>query len=285
MAIDVGGTQYKAGLVTEAGIDHMTTGPTGPGCDPGELADQLGSVVRTIREAADRPVDRVGLAAPGRIDAQRGLVVDSHNLQWRDVPLVRLVQQSSGLPTALEHDVYLGGFAELRRGAGLGFDDVLYVGIGTGIACALVSTGLSWRGERGFAGELGLGLTRDSRRVEDAVSARALCASYRAATGAELAAHSIVDRIDVDPAARTCWLALVEEFGHALWNCIALVDPGCVVIGGGLSLAGPRFLEPLEESLAKAEVQVRPLPPIRLAGAGLHAACLGAGLHTLELAV
>ncbi len=119
-------------------------------CDEHVAALQAGKA----RGLGQTPV-AAGVAIPGVVDEARGVAVFAANLGFRDVPLRDLVAERLGLPAALGHDMRAAGLAEARLGAGHGAEDVIFVGIGTGIAAAHVRGGHTNSGAHGAAGELG----------------------------------------------------------------------------------------------------------------------------------
>ena len=124
IAVDVGGTAIKAGLVDPTGTLHA---PRSVPTDRAAGADGVvGQVVACIQEletgarrAGHTPV-AVGVAVLGLTDDEAGIAVLSANMGWRDVPLRALLQEKTALPVAFGHDVRAGGLAEAVLGAGRG---------------------------------------------------------------------------------------------------------------------------------------------------------------------
>jgi glucokinase len=176
--------------------------------------------------------------------------------------------------------------------------DLLFVGIGTGIAAGLVTGGRLWQGAGGMAGELGhicvvpqgepcacgqLGC------LEVYASAAGIARRYASATGsaeltrgAGLDAAAIVDRVATDPVAATTWGQAVDALSHALATAVQLLDPAIVVLGGGLAMAGPALFDPVRAGL-RARLSWRPVPEIRPAALGTDASRAGAALLAWRL--
>jgi predicted NBD/HSP70 family sugar kinase len=105
-------------------------------------------------------------------------------------------------------------------------------------------------------------------------------AATRAAAGdpvAETTADAVVARLDSDPAARAVWVKAIEALALALATTTLLVDPGVIVLGGGLARAGDALVKPLSGRLA-ARLAWREPPPLELSALGTDAGWRGASL-------
>jgi len=296
VAIDVGGTGMKCALVDASGsIVHAERHATGA---------QRGSdaVVATILEVAASLADTglargyrvraAGVAVPGVIDEDNGVAVWAANVNFREVPLRALLRDRLGLPATLGHDVRAGGLAEARLGAGRGYEHVLVVPIGTGIAAAHVVHGKAFAGAHGAAGEIGHIIVRPGGRpcgcgaagcLEAEASAAAIGRTYSARIGRPATALDLVARLPTgDPDATEVWAEAIDALADGLRTGLTLYDPQAIVIGGGLAEAGDALLGPLDAALAaKLTFQYRPV--MVRAALGDEAGCLGAGLLALSL--
>ncbi|MDI5939973.1 ROK family protein, partial [Micromonospora sp. DH15] len=233
---------------------------------------------------------------PGVVDETAGVAVWSANVGFRDVPLRDLAAARLGLPTALGHDVRVGGLAEARLGAGRGTGHVLFVAIGTGIAAAHVVDGVAATGAHGAAGEIGHILVRPGGPrcscgrdgcLEAVASASAIARRYAEATGGGLAgtpasAADVADRAAAgEPAAAGVWAEAVEALADGLATGQSLYDVESIVVGGGLAQAGPRLFDPLRAALHERMTFHR-RPRLVAAALGDEAGCLGAALLALD---
>ncbi len=134
------------------------TAPTPESEEPGAALDVVVREIDAVLEAAGVERERVlgvGLATPGPIDRERGLVLDPpHLTTWHDVPLRDEVARRTGLPTLLDKDV-LAVAAAVVWFPGVRPTDAAVVYAGTGVAIAIVSGGEIVRGVSGNAGEAG----------------------------------------------------------------------------------------------------------------------------------
>jgi len=260
--------------------------PTPP---PSRLAGEITGLASRLCGPATAAV---GVVTPGVI--YDGVLRYAANLGVHELPLRDLVSETVALPTVLGRDLAAAALAEsaaIER-------DLLFVGIGTGIAAGLVTEGQLWRGASGMAGELGhicvvpggepcacgqLGC------LEVYASAAGIARRYASATGhaagtdrAGNDAAVIAGRLAVDPVAAAVWTDAVEALSQALATAVQLLDPGLVVLGGGLAMAGGALFDPVRAGL-EARVRWRPVPEIRPAVLGTDASRAGAALLAWRL--
>ncbi|HEY3139527.1 MAG TPA: ROK family protein, partial [Acidimicrobiales bacterium] len=243
IGIDVGGTTVKGGVVSAGGSSTSPRRrPSGPERSVDVVLDLVDDL-QTDAAEAQVEVDAIGLASLGIIDEDAGIVRAASNVGWRNVPLRALVEERSGCRVALGHDVRAAGQAEAALGAGRGFRNVLFVAIGTGLAVAQVVDGQALRGETWRAGEIGqLRTTPGHGRLEDIASGRAM------------------DGAVVEEA--------VESLAQVLAVVVTMVDPGVIVVGGGVAQAGAALLDPLQRRLTEALIWRKP-PPLVPAHLGI----------------
>ncbi|SBT52296.1 ROK family protein [Micromonospora narathiwatensis] len=295
VALDVGGTGMKCALVRPDGTmvhaeRHATEAARGPEAVVGTILDVAEGLAGKAHADGLTAV-ACGIAVPGVVDEARGVAVWSANVGFRDVPLRELARGRLGLPTALGHDVRVGGLAEARVGAGRDAGHVLFVAIGTGIAAAHVVDGSAAAGAHGAAGEIGHILVRpDGPRcgcgrpgcLEAMASAAAIGRRYAELAGVPATAAEVADRAAAgEPLAGRVWREAVEALADGLATGQALFDVATIVIGGGLAQAGPRLLDPLRAALGERLTFHRE-PRLVAAALGDEAGCLGAALLALD---
>ncbi|WP_338671969.1 ROK family protein [Streptomyces sp. SCSIO 30461] len=301
IALDVGGTSMKAALVGPDGnLLHETRRPTGRDRGPDAVVGAVLGFADELRARGEsrygRPPLAVGLAVPGIIDAGQGIAVYAANLGWRDVPLRRLLaERLGGVPVALGHDVRAGGLAEGRLGAGRGSERFLFVPLGTGIAGAIGIGDAIEAGANGCAGEIGHIVVRPGSGgalcgcgqrgcLETLASAAAVSRAWATAGGSPGAdaADCAKAVASGDPRAVQVWQEAVDALADGLVTAITLLDPGTLIIGGGLAEAGETLFSPLREAV-RARITFQQPPAIVPAALGDSAGCLGAGLLAWDL--
>jgi predicted NBD/HSP70 family sugar kinase len=123
-----------------------------------EVVDHLADQARVVmaRSRSDALIG-IGVAVAGVVRRSDGFVAMAPNLGWRDaplgVPLARALEAT--VPIWIANEADLGALAELRRGAAIGADDVLYVSGEVGVGGGLIVDGRPLTGVAGFGGEVG----------------------------------------------------------------------------------------------------------------------------------
>jgi predicted NBD/HSP70 family sugar kinase len=117
---------------------------------------ELAATVRDRIPASDNLIG-VGVAIVGIVRRSDGFLSMAPNLGWTDVPLGHLLARSLdlGVPIALGNEADLGALGELRRGAAIGSDNVLFISGEVGVGGGLIVDGRPLTGAAGYGGEVG----------------------------------------------------------------------------------------------------------------------------------
>ena len=110
-----------------------------------------------VRKGGITPDDltAIGIAVPGVVDPDRGLVVVAPNMRLTGVDLGSLLKARFKAPIAIGNDGNFGALGETWLGSARKAQSALYICVGTGIGSGLVQRGKLWRGDRESAGEIG----------------------------------------------------------------------------------------------------------------------------------
>ncbi len=303
IGVDVGGTKVAAGVVDASGHILEKVRRATPAASPGRTAL---AIAKTVTELLSRhEVQGVGVGAAGFVDEDRGTVLFAPNLAWRQEPLRKKVEDLVGLPVVVENDANASAWAEVKYGAAGGQAHVIFIALGTGIGAAVVLGGRLYRGRWGMAGEPGHYRVVPEGRLcgcgnrgcwEQYASGNALVAEARdfarRSPGAAVRLLQLgggsVEGIggqqvteaarEGDPAALRCFGIVGAWLGQGLADLAAILDPGCFVLGGGLSEAGDLLLGPAKAAYERGLTggRYRPRAEIRLAQLGTDAGIVGA---------
>jgi len=307
LAIDLGGTQIRAALVTpDRAVHHRRAEPTRDEDGVDSVVARIVEVSAEVRSDATRaglpdPIG-VGIASPGPLDPWRGVVISPPNLRaWRDVPLVDLLAAELGLPCYLERDTNVAVMAEWRYGAAKGVADAVYITVSTGIGGGIVSGGRPLIGAGGLAGEVGHVVveidgptcgcggighveaiasgTALERQARDLLVREAAPILARLAGAGEAVDAALVARA-ADEGDAAC-VALLDRawtaIGALCASLVNLLNPEVIVIGGGIAQHRPRLFD-----VARGELERRVLPA--LAGtARIEPAALGGDVSLIGL--
>jgi glucokinase len=300
IGVDIGGTKVAAGVVDEQGqIVGKALRPT-PADRPDLVAETVAEVVEEL--SRDREIEAVGLGAAGFVDESRSIVRFAPNLAWREEPLQKKVAALVGLPVVVENDANAMAWGETRFGAGRGHSHVVCLTLGTGIGGGIVIDGALYRGRWGMGGEFGhmqvvpegrlcgcgnLGcweqyasgnaLVRAAREIAEAQPERAR--TLLALAGGKIEGEEVSEAARLgDDASLAAFGEVADWLGQGLADLSAILDPGCFILGGGVSNAAELFLDRTRETFERALTGRghRPVAEVRLAELGAAAGLVGA---------
>jgi glucokinase len=308
IGLDVGGTKIAAGVV---GLDGniLTSISVATPADEGE-SGTLTLAVQIIEQLRQEypEVQAIGVGAAGMVDWPSGHIRWAPNNSYRDLALQTLLSRATDLPTIVDNDANAAAWAEVRLGAGKGYENLAVLTVGTGIGAGLILDGKIYRGATGIGGEVGHVIV-DPRGakcgcgstgcLEAMASGTALGRAGREAAsqdpegmlatlagGPEKVTGKVV--FDAADAGDLIARALFGEVGYWLGIGIAslvnLLDIQLVVIGGGLSTTGELLLKPARSSFEQFVFSRthRRLPSIVPARLGGEAGIAGAGILALD---
>lgn len=300
IGVDIGGTKVGAGVVDDDGaiVAHLLR-PT-PADRPDLVAETVADVVRELAEGRD--IEAVGVGAAGFVDETRSIVRFAPNLAWREEPLQKKISGLIGLPVVVENDANAMAWGETRFGAGRGQSHVVCITLGTGIGGGLVFDGRLFRGHWGMGAELGHmqvvpggrpcgcgqrgcweqyasgnALVIEAREIADAHPERA--GILLGLAGGKIEGEEVTEAArQGDTASLEAFATLADWLGQGMADLAAVLDPGCFILGGGVSRAADLFLDRARETFAHRLTGRghRPLAEIRLAELGASAGVVGA---------
>jgi glucokinase len=286
LGIDAGGTKLLARVVDGSGVVIAEERfPTGRDTTPDKLLDLVRRTVQSTRSTAD--IRAMGVGFPGLTDTVRGVVRSSVILNgWRNVPFAKMVSEATGLRCVLDNDVNNAARAEVAE-RGEDGRNMLFVSVGTGVGGAIVLNGNLWPGCSGLAGEIG-------HVVVDRAGPRCLC-GRRGCAGPRAAGEEIARSVGRAPGPAIdgalqgdalTWQAIEKTaalLGRAIGNALNLLDLPLVVIGGGMTALGDRYIQ-LVARAVRCEVfqEMAANCRIETAFAGYGAGATGAALLACE---
>jgi predicted NBD/HSP70 family sugar kinase len=251
--------------------------------------------VRSRRPGADPEVG-IGVAVVGVVRRQDGLISMAPNLGWVDVPLGERLAAALGraIPISIANDADLGAVAELRRGAAIGADHVLFLQGEVGVGGGLIVDGVPLTGVAGYAGEVGHipmnpnGVTCRCGSIgcwETEIGEGALL--RRAGRGAAAGALEVDAVLREAEAGNPRALAALEEtgawLGRGLAGLVNIFDPRLIVLGGLLGRIHPYTHAVVERELDRLALQApRRLVRVVPAALGTDAPLLGAAELAFE---
>jgi len=250
VGLDLGGTKLRGAIGNAAGdILHEIDEPT-INAAPDHAVGQMAAMVTALAGRAGVATSRlaaVAVGVPGVVRAD-GRIAHSPNVPFSAAtPIGATLERMLGVPVDVENDGNLSALGEFatRRLEDAELSDLAFLALGTGIGMGLVSGGNLLRGVSGAAGEIAfLPFGRDafaaaeaepSGAYEAAVGSVGLAAAYERATGTALKVHEIFAAAESgDADAKALIGQLVDQLALGIGAVVALLDPGLVVLGGGI---------------------------------------------------
>ena len=260
LGIDLGGTKISAlALDPEGGVRARRRIET-PRADYAATLSAVCGLVQAIEAellAPDAPRARVGLGIPGTLSPATGLVKNANSTWLIGRPLDRDLADALDRPVRLANDADCFALSEACDGAAAGHSPVFGVILGTGVGGGIVVDGRLLTGPNAIAGEWGhnpLPQPTDAERpgpacycgrngcIETFLSGPGLARDYaenggdsRADAGAKADAAAVADRAaDGEPAARAALDRYLDRLARALGSVVNVIDPACIVLGGGV---------------------------------------------------
>ena len=303
IGIDVGGTKVLGGVVDEAGKVLTTARKNTPRQGGNALTQTIADVAKELLE--QHSVASVGVSAAGFVSSDRKTMLATPNIaDWNGVDLDNQLTKLIGLPVVIENDANAAAWGEAKFGAGKNQDHMMMLTVGTGIGGGIVVNGALYRGAFGIAAEFGHMRVVPEGHIcgcgargcfEQYASGNALLRHAREAinaspevarnllsrgdgTVAGLTGQAITDAArDGDPVALAAFNTTGQWLGAGIASLAVLLDPACVVIGGGVIDAGEILLKPTRESLERNMpfAGKHPYPQIIAAQLGNEAGLVG----------
>ena len=255
------------------------------GANPTTFLRHLGEEITRLR-AQHREfteIAGIGISMPGLVDSFSGKFLMSVVLPWRDVPVVELLEQATGLHTIMDTSARCAALAEIWYGK-TRYEHVrnlLYVSVSSGLSCGVVIDGGLYRGFHNTAGQFGhfpIDLNGPECRCgmrgcwDLFASDKATVARYeelsktvrttRKPGASKLNMRSVVELVESgDTAAMQAVRTTAKYLGLGITGLVNGLDPEEVVIGGEITkawgLIEPIILAEVQRNLRAREVVVR----------------------------
>ncbi|WP_405372032.1 MULTISPECIES: ROK family protein [unclassified Microbacterium] len=210
-------------------------------------------------ELAGARIFGIGLAVPGLVRTEDGLVRDAPHLGWVDEPLRDIVAEATGLPVVVGNDATLGTVAEHLFGAARGIDHAVYLNGGaSGIGGGIIVNGMPVVGAGGYAGEFGqnrpgIATLADRRArdgvLEDEVSRARLLAVVGLTRGDDRELGGALEAAAGNPSVAGEVERQRRILATALANAVNVLNPSAIVLGGFLSVLAGLDTEGLEHAV------------------------------------
>jgi N-acetylglucosamine repressor len=300
IGLDLAQNEFRGAVVNLRGrVREVVTIPV----DAGDRVDALPLVyllVDRLIKSTRQPLSGIGIGAPGLVNTTEGLIVNAVNLNWRNLPLTRLLQERYHLPVHILNDCQAAAIGERTYGKGLQKDEnLILLNVHHGIGAGIIIRGDIFHGDGGFAGEIGhVVVVRDGGEMcrcgkrgclETVASAEALIRKTRELIRQHpdslLASHAESISLDTilsafqsgDPWVRELVLKTADYVGVAVSALVGVLNIHRIVLQGDMTRFGTPWLERVREVTAALSL-ARPLQNthIEIGQLGENAVLMGA---------
>jgi glucokinase len=272
--VDIGGTKLSTAIVNHDGIildkfidsDHVEKTEV-------ELVEQISGNIRKLLEKnrlREEDLMGIGIGCAGHIRFRDGVIITTSNLKgFKNYPLRDAVQSNFNVPVILDNDANAQAFGEFKFGAGIGFSDMVFLTISTGIGAGIVINSRLYRGYTGTAGEFGHTIVEPSSDLKctcgnngclmAVACGMALPHLFRKKVEAGMRSALMLQPdfdfsavngkllkqgLDAgDPVSREVILDSGYYVGIGLYNIFQALNPQCIVLGGGLLSWGDIYID------------------------------------------
>ncbi len=317
IGIDLGGTNIAAGIVDESWrIVVKDKVPTGAHRDAEAIIDDMAALCKDLLRQADMTVDQIayaGIAAPGSIDPENGVIVYSNNIPFHNVAIREKLIEKLGVKTVLlENDANAAAYGEAIAGAAKGSKYSVMITLGTGVGGGIILDGKVYSGFNYAGAEIGH--TVIQKDGQPCTCGRKGCfEAYASATALirmtkekmQSCPDSLMWKLNPDlskVSGKTAFSAMkqgdkagaevvetyIDYLACGLANTINIFQPNVLCIGGGVCNEKDYLLKPLLEKIESETYGDNSDPAkstqIRIAELGNDAGIIGAaalGLYQL----
>ena len=283
LAIDIGGTMIKYGLVSSNG-KILSTNKIKTEASKGlnNILNKIDNIFKGYKE--NNPVG-IAVSGTGQINGMIGKVIGGNPIipNWIGTNLVKILEEKYNLPAVLENDVNCVALGEKWIGAGKDLSNFICLTIGTGIGGGIILNNQLFRGENFVAGEFGHTLIKKGE-FEQFASTTALIRLVKEKTGKILNGKEIFDlekkEIVEYQEVISEW---IENLTDGLSSIVYCFNPANIILGGGVIGQGEALINRIKNSLfKKIGLQFKEKLNIIQAKLGNNAGMIGASYLLLE---
>ena len=159
IGIDLGGTNIAAGIVNEEfKIIAKDSVPTNANRPEEEIVADMAMLCKKL--CADNgislsEIDSVGIASPGIVDDETGMIIYTNNLPFRHFPVIPRLKEALGVKEAhIENDANAAAWGEAIAGAAKGSKSSVMITLGTGVGGGIIDGGKAYKGVNSALGHI-----------------------------------------------------------------------------------------------------------------------------------
>ena len=283
LGIDLGGMSIKAGVCDDNGnIIIKDTCPTVRTEDGDRILNDMANLCHRVISDAGLTVDDIeyaGLASPGSADNERGIIIYASTLPFLNYPIAKKLSKLTGIKKIyIDNDANAAAKGEAIYGAAKGYNNSLFITIGTGVGGGIIIGGKVYSGFNFSGAELGhIVIIKDGEEcpcgrkgcLESYASATALIEQtkkkmyedrnsvmWRVCDGdiAKVNGKTVFDAmLEDDSSAHEVFKTYIEYLASGITSLINIFQPEVLCIGGGISKQGDVLIEPIRHIVEREQ--------------------------------
>ncbi|ASK60981.1 hypothetical protein CFK37_01515 [Virgibacillus phasianinus] len=253
LSIDIGGTYIKYAFMDKQGKLHGHSKVETKENIQQALLKQVESIVDEALSICT--VSGVGISTAGIVDREKGEIIYAGPTikNYKGTAIKQHLIDKFDLPVHVENDVNAALLGERWQGAAVNENDVFCMTLGTGIGGAYYQTSLM-DGFNHRANSVGYLLYDEKTKTnyEARASTSALSKMIHNELGSDISTRDVFERAKrSDDACYSIIEIWSKEVAKGLAQIIILVDPKCIIIGGGISAQGDYLLDHIQKQIAQ----------------------------------
>ncbi len=251
IGVEIGVKQVLVGLVNLNGEILIKRAAMIGLKDPNTVINQTIELIKAILdECQTSKVIGIGVGATGLVDSQAGVIRNSPNLEWRNIPLQELLKNEFSIPVVVDNNVrlmalgentFLNNWSEVSR--------LILVHVGYGIGCGIILNGQLYYGNSFSAGELGHTVILPNGPLcscgkhgclETLASGRAITSAYLQKKSLDNLGYSRIleellkDAAKNEKSAVDILTQASTYMGYGIINLISLFAPDSIILHGSI---------------------------------------------------
>jgi len=269
IGVDLGGTKIET-IVLDDNLNVLERKrvPT-----PQNNYDEIiNTIVSLVNDVSKNISDfSLGICCPGAISKKTGLIKNSNTRCLIGKSLKTDLENKLQKNISIENDANCFTLSESKMGAGIEFDLVFGVILGTGVGGGIVINNILHCGRTNIAGEWGHHTLHQNGNscycgksgcVETYISGPSLEKRWNQLTGFTQSMPEIINNFDYVVGKQ--WKdEFLDNFGYGLANVIDILDPDAIILGGGLSNIDFLYTEGVESIYSKVFSDVIETPILK----------------------
>ncbi len=257
--------------------------------DKGQAAiESVYQIIQQLLRKGHKPVVGIGVGTPGLVNTREGVVIDAVNLDWKDLPLGKLLQNKFKLPVLLLNDSQAAAIGEYVYGSNHDREsNLVVVNVKHGIGAGILINGRLFQGDGGSAGEIGHVVVQENGVpcrcgkngcLETVSSAKAVLSQLNMKS-----LEQVKRSLEAGDSVTRQVISKAGYFlGISLANLIGTLNIHKIILTGDMTFFGDAWLTIVQSSMnAAAFSRLSENTKIELGALGYKASILGAAAYLL----